>query len=137
MKKYLLLLLATFALFGNQEKTENSEKKPDDKKSYCYKPAGEGEYKKINSKGDNRVDIKFEYCMFNGEKVENAKVGIISNNLEKAKKYIKTYSYLHFRDGDRLKETSENIYYYNGRWGWSSSSAYPALLLNEKTKGQK
>ncbi len=132
MKKYALLLLIPFALLGNQNSQETSGKKLDNRKSYCYKPSAGSEHKSVNSKEYSRIDIKFEYCMFGNNKVENVTVGILTKELEKTQGYIKKYSYLHFKDETKIKETSEGIYYYNGKWAWSSASAYPASILEEK-----
>lgn len=130
MKKYLLLLIIPFTLLGNQSKQENLGKKSEEKKSYCYKPTGDSGFKIINSKGDNRIDIKFEHCMFGDKKVENVTLGILTKETDKTQNYIKKYAYLHFKDGVRIKETTKGNYYYDGKWAWSSASFYPASILD-------
>lgn len=104
-----------------------------EKNSYCNSPVGRHQFYEMNEKGEYRADIKFKYCMFNGEKKENIIVGIIATDLNAVNEYIKKYSYLHFKDKEKLRKNADgNNYYYDSAWAWDNSSEYPAAVWQEK-----
>ena len=73
--------------------------------------------------------------MINGEKKENIIVGIIATDLNAVNEYIKKYSYLHFKDKEKLRKNADgNNYYYDSAWAWDNSSEYPAAVWQEKSK---
>lgn len=104
-----------------------------EKNSYCNSPVGRHQFYEMNEKGEYRADIKFKYCMINGEKKENIIVGIIATDLNAVNEYIKKHSYLHFKDKEKLRKNADgNNYYYDSAWTWDNSSEYPAAAWQEK-----
>ena len=104
-----------------------------EKNSYCNSPVGRHQFYEMNEKGEYRADIKFKYCMINGEKKENIIVGIIATDLNAVNEYIKKYSYLHFKDKEKFRKNADgNNYYYDSAWIWNDSSEYPADTWQEK-----
>jgi len=104
-----------------------------EKNSYCNSPVGRHQFYEMNEKGEYRADIKFKYCMINGEKRENIIVGIIATDLNAVNGYIKKHAYLHFKDKEKLRKNADgNNYYYDSAWIWNDSSEYPADTWQEK-----
>lgn len=120
------------------KKTSNTAKKVEkiinlDRNSYCFSPVGRHQFYGMNSKGEYRADIKFKYCIINKEKMENMIVGIIVTDLNALNGYVQKYSYLHFKEKEKLRKSVEgNNYYYDSSWAWSSSTEYPASIWEKK-----
>jgi transcriptional regulator, lytR family len=75
------------------------------------------------------MDVNFEKCVFDGETYENVKVGVIVKDIEKAKKYLKKYKYMHLKAGRNLVyNSSDNSYYYTGSWAFNNDKAYPTVF---------
>ena len=130
MKKSIFALFAismTMFAAGETKKVHERTAKLQ-KDSYCNIPKEYGEFKKINAK-DSRVDVNFEKCVFDGETYENVKVGVIVKDIEKAKKYLKKYKYMHLKAGkDLVYNSSDNSYYYTGSWAFNNDKAYPTVF---------
>ena len=155
MKSYILLILISGILFGNQLKgttadrdltkklnsktvvsgtTSTSKKGEIDlgKNPHCSTAVGRQQFYGINDKGEYRADIKFKYCLFNNQKYENVIVGIIVTDINALIDYTKKYTYLHLKEGTKITQASDKTtYQYNNSWAWSSSSAYPASIFNK------
>ena len=120
------------------KKASNTSKKVEkiinlDKNSYCFSPVGRHQFYGMNNKGEYRADIKFKYCVINKEKMENMIVGIIVTDLNALNGYVQKYSYLHFKEKEKLRKNAEgNNYYYDSSWAWSSSTEYPASIWEKK-----
>ena len=120
------------------KKASNTSKKVEniinlDKNSYCFSPVGRHQFYGMNNKGEYRADIKFKYCVINKEKMENMIVGIIVTDLNALNGYVQKYSYLHFKEKEKLRKSVEgNNYYYDSSWAWSSSTEYPASIWEKK-----
>ena len=130
MKKSILALFAiSMTMFAAGETKKVHEKTAKlQKDSYCNIPKEYGEFKKINAK-DSRVDVNFEKCVFDGETYENVKVGVLVQDIEKAKKYLKKYKYMHLKAGkDLVYNSSDNSYYYTGSWAFNNDKAYPTVF---------
>ena len=130
MKKSILALFAiSMTMFAAGETKKVHEKTAKlQKDSYCNVPKEFGEFKKINTK-DSRVDVNFEKCVFDGETYENVKVGVLVQDIEKAKKYLKKYKYMHLKAGkDLVYNSSDNSYYYTGSWAFNNDKAYPTVF---------
>ena len=121
-----------------EKKMSNTSKKVEkiinlDKNSYCFSPVGRHQFYGMNNKGEYRADIKFKYCVINKEKMENMIVGIIVTDLNALNGYVQKYSYLHFKEKEKLRKSVEgNNYYYDSSWAWSSSTEYPASIWEKK-----
>ena len=130
MKKSIFALFAismTMFAAGESKKVHEVTAKLQ-KDSYCNIPKEYGEFKKINAK-DSRVDVNFEKCVFDGETYENVKVGVLVQDIEKAKKYLEKYKYMHLKAGkDLVYNSSDNSYYYNGSWAFNNDKAYPTVF---------
>ena len=134
MKKNLLaLFLVGMSVFVNGAANERKDGTAKiEKDSYCTVPGEYGEFKKINDK-DYKVEINFESCVFDGETLNNPKVGILVQDTEKVKNYIKKYKFVHFQEGKNLTYNSkENSFMYNGGWYWDNSKAYPKAIFDAK-----
>ena len=130
MKKSIFALSAiSMTMFAAGETKKVHEKTAKlQKDSYCNIPKEYGEFKKINAK-DSRVDVNFEKCVFDGETYENVKVGVLVQDIEKAKKYLKKYKYMHLKAGkDLVYNSSDNSYYYTGSWAFNNDKAYPTVF---------
>ena len=120
------------------KKASNTSKKVEkiinlDKNSYFFSPVGRHQFYGMNNKGEYRADIKFKYCVINKEKMENMIVGIIVTDLNALNGYVQKYSYLHFKEKEKLRKNAEgNNYYYDSSWAWSSSTEYPASIWEKK-----
>ena len=120
------------------KKASNTSKKVEkiinlDRNSYCFSPVGRHQFYGMNSKGEYRADIKFKYCIINKEKMENMIVGIIVTDLNALNGYVQKYSYLHFKEKEKLRKSVEgNNYDYDSSWAWSSSTEYPASIWEKK-----
>ena len=130
MKKSIFALFAismTMFAAGESKKVHEVTAKLQ-KDSYCNIPKEYGEFKKINAK-DSRVDVNFEKCVFDGETYENVKVGVLVQDIEKAKKYLEKYKYMHLKAGkDLVYNSSDNSYYYTGSWAFNNDKAYPTVF---------
>ena len=115
MKKNLLaLFLVGMSVFVNGVANERKDGTAKiEKDSYCTVPGEYGEFKKINDK--------------------DYKVGILVQDTEKVKNYIKKYKFVHFQEGKNLTYNSkENSFMYNGGWYWDNSKAYPKAIFDAK-----
>ena len=130
MKKSIFALFAiSMTMFAAGETKKVHEKTAKlQKDSYCNIPKEYSEFKKINAK-DSRVDVNFEKCVFDGETYENVKVGVLVQDIEKAKKYLEKYKYMHLKAGkDLVYNSSDNSYYYTGSWAFNNDKAYPTVF---------
>ena len=125
MKKSIFALFAismTMFAAGESKKVHEVTAKLQ-KDSYCNVPKEDGEFKKVDGKDYSRMDVNFEKCVFDGETYENVKVGVIVKDIEKAKKYLKKYKYMHLKAGRNLVyNSSDNSYYYTGSWAFNNDT---------------